>query len=410
MDRHIEAFLEMLVAERGAALNTRLAYEADLTDFASFAAARGQAPARADAAALQSYMAGLGRAGLAARTAARRLSALRQFHRFLLREGVRADDPTSLLDAPRLPRVLPKYLSEQEVEALLEAAGRRPGAQGVMARAALEILYATGLRVSELLGLPRRALAGDAEVLMIRGKGGKDRIVPLSEAAKLAAAALVAMYDNGGDHNGRHDNGGNDTGEHDAGGHDAGGLGNVGPDKRGRDKVTYDMATHDKATHGNDAHAKDGRCADERGPGERGPDEHGPDEHGPDEHGPGERGPGERGRGGHGNGGNGKAGQAKAGRWLFAGRDPRRALTRQGFGQMLKLVALEAGLDPARVSPHVLRHSFASHLLAHGADLRSLQLLLGHADIATTQIYTHVLAERLQRLVEAHHPLARGRR
>jgi integrase/recombinase XerD len=295
----------MLVAERGAALNTRLAYEADLTDFASFAAARAQAPARADAAVLQSYMTGLARAGLAARTAARRLSALRQFHRFLLREGVRTDDPTSLLDAPRLPRVLPKYLTEQEVDALLEAAARRPGAQGATARAALEILYATGLRVSELLGLPRRALAGDAAVLMIRGKGGKDRIVPLSEAAKVAAAALVVLNDEGRDNRGGHDRGG---------------------------------------------------------------------------------------------------------RWLFPGRDARHALTRQGFGQMLKLVALEAGLDPARVSPHVLRHSFASHLLAHGADLRSLQLLLGHADIATTQIYTHVLAERLQRLVETHHPLALGRR
>jgi integrase/recombinase XerD len=297
MDRHIEAFLEMLVAERGAALNTRLAYEADLGDFASFAAARGQAPALADAAVLQAYMASLARAGLAARTAARRLSALRQFHRFLLREGIRADDPTSLLDAPRLPSVLPKYLTEQEVEALLEAAGKRPGIHGVTARAALEILYATGLRVSELLGLPRRALAGDASVLMIRGKGGKERIVPLSEAAKAAAAELVAL--------------------HNEDGHDQGG------------------------------------------------------------------------------------------RWLFPGREPRHALTRQGFGLMLKLVAVEAGLDPARVSPHVLRHSFASHLLAHGADLRSLQLLLGHADIATTQIYTHVLAERLQRLVEAHHPLAR---
>ncbi len=189
--------------------------------------------------------------------------------------------------------VLPKYLTEQEVEALLAAAGKRPGSHGVIARAALEILYATGLRVSELLALPRRALAGDAAVLLIRGKGGKERIVPLSEAAKAAAAELVALHDTGT-------------------------------------------------------------------------------------------------------------------RWLFPGRDARHALTRQGFGQMLKQVALEAGLDPARVSPHVLRHSFASHLLAHGADLRSLQLLLGHADIATTQIYTHVLAERLQRLVEAHHPLARG--
>jgi integrase/recombinase XerD len=281
----------MLAAERGAARNTLLAYQADLEDFSRFAAAKGSAPSGCEAALLQSYMAGLQRAGLAARTATRRLSALRQFHRFLLREGVRADDPTTLLDAPRLPRSLPKYLSEQEVDALLAAVRGWSGQRGAAARAALEILYATGLRVSELLGLPRSALAGDAAVLLIKGKGGKERIVPLSDAAKDAAAALVGMLEKGG-------------------------------------------------------------------------------------------------------------------RFLFPGRDPRRALTRQAFFLLLKQAALEAGLDPARVSPHVLRHSFASHLLAHGADLRSLQLLLGHADIATTQIYTHVLAERLQRLVEAHHPLA----
>ena len=283
----------MLAAERGAARNTLLAYQADLEDFGTFAAAKGESVAAADAAVLQSYLASLQREGLAARTAARRLSALRQFHRFLLREGIREDDPTSLLDAPRLPRTLPKYLTEQEVDGLLEAAGLIPGRRGVLALAALEILYATGLRVSELLGLPRRALAGDAAVLLVRGKGGKERIVPLSDRAKEAAAALVAVDD--------------------------------------------DAAT----------------------------------------------------------------------RFLFPGRDPRRALTRQAFFLLLRQVALRAGLDPARISPHVLRHSFASHLLAHGADLRSLQLLLGHADIATTQIYTHVLAERLQRLVEAHHPLAR---
>jgi integrase/recombinase XerD len=292
VDRHVEAFLEMLAAERGAARNTLLAYQADLDDLAAFAAARGRPPAGCDAALLQAYMAGLQRAGLAARTASRRLSALRQFHRFLLREGIRGDDPTTLLDAPRLPRTLPKYLSEQEVEALLDTAARMPGQRGAVARAALEILYATGLRVSELLALPRRALAGDAAILLVRGKGGKERMVPLSEAAKQAAGALVGQHDKGARH-------------------------------------------------------------------------------------------------------------------LFPGRDPRRALTRQAFFLLLKDVALAAGLDSARVSPHVLRHSFASHLLAHGADLRSLQLLLGHADIATTQIYTHVLAERLQRLVEAHHPLAR---
>lgn len=292
MDRHVEAFLEMLVAERGAARNTLAAYAADLTDFSGFAAARGCTPAQAGAELVQAYMAGLQTAGLSARTAARRLSALRQFHRFLLQEGVRADDPTALLDTPRLPQALPKYLSESEVDALLAAAGRHPGRPGAVARAALEILYATGMRVSELLSLPRAALTADAALLLIRGKGGKERMVPLSDAARDAAAALVAV-----------------TGE--------------------------------------------------------------------------------------------------GSRFLFPGRDPRRGMTRQGFFLLLKQIALEAGLDPARVSPHVLRHSFASHLLARGADLRSLQLLLGHADIATTQIYTHVLAERLQRLVEAHHPLAR---
>ncbi len=279
----------MLAAERGAALNTQAAYAADLADAG---AAVGGRLAEAGEAGLRAYLAGLSRAGLSARTAARRLSALRQFYRFLLREGVRADDPTERLDAPRLAAPLPKYLSEAEVDALLAAARALPPAQSAPAVAALEILYATGLRVSELLALRGRALAGDAALLLVRGKGGRERVVPLSDAARAAAAALH--------------------------------------------------------------------------PGPRRP------------------------------------------AWLFPGRAAAQAMTRQGFGLLLKRVALAAGLDPARVSPHVLRHSFASHMLARGADLRSLQLLLGHADIATTQIYTHVLAERLQRLVEAHHPLASG--
>jgi integrase/recombinase XerD len=291
MDRHVEAFLEMLAAERGAARNTLLAYQSDLDDAAAFAAGRGQSLARQDAETLRGYLASVSGAGLSARTAARRLSALRQFHRFLVREGTRADDPTELLDSPRLPRTLPKYLSEADVDALLAAAAARPAPHGPLLRAALEILYATGLRVSELLGLTRAALAGDAAVLFVRGKGGRERVVPLSDAARDAARPLLA----------------------------------------------------------------------------------------------------------------GK------GRWLFPGRNPKQALTRQGFALLLKQAALDAGIDRRRVSPHVLRHSFASHMLARGADLRSLQLLLGHADIATTQIYTHVLAERLQRLVEQHHPLARGR-
>jgi integrase/recombinase XerD len=294
MDRHIEAFLEMLVAERGAARNTLLAYDRDLNDFSAFAATRGEATSNASPATLRAYMAALGQQGLKPRTAARRLSALRQFHLFLLRDGIRTDDPTGLLDSPKLPGVLPKYLSESEVDDLLAAAIRLPGRQGVVARTTLEILYATGLRVTELLTLPRNALSGDAALLMVKGKGGKERMVPLSNAAKDAASALTALSD-------------------------------------------------------------------------------------------------------------------KRNRWLFPGRDPARPFTRQSFFLLLKQVAREAAIDPARVSPHVLRHSFASHMLARGADLRSLQMLLGHADIATTQIYTHVLAERLRELVEAHHPLAFAR-
>jgi integrase/recombinase XerD len=261
MDRHVEAFLEMLVAERGAATNTLLAYRADLEDFA----ATVMQVASADSDDLRHYLAGLAGQGLSARTQARRLSSLRQFHLFLLREGVRADDPTRLLDAPKIGRALPKYLSEPEVDALLEAARRHPRADMMVA-----------------------ALAGDAALLLIRGKGGRERIVPLSEAAKQAAEVFAG----------------------------------------------------------------------------------------------------------------------KKGRFLFPGRDPAQPITRQAFAQLLKQVSMAAGIDPERVSPHVLRHSFASHMLARGADLRSLQMLLGHADIATTQIYTHVLAERLQKLVEAHHPLA----
>ena len=288
MDRHVEAFLEMLAAERGAARNTIAAYRADLEAFSAFAASHGEPPGAAREATLQAYMQSM-HGVAAARTAARRLSCLRGFHRFLLQDGVRTDDPTMLLDAPRLPATLPRYLNEAEIDALLSAAAARPGVPGLVGRAALEILYSTGLRVSELLGLPRAALATAAEMLIVRGKGGRERMVLLSDRARDAAAAL---------------------------------------------------------------------------------------------------------------------GAATEGKWLFPGRDPRHAMTRQGFALLLKQAALAAGLDPARVSPHVLRHSFASHMLAHGADLRSLQTLLGHADIATTQIYTHVLAERLQQLVALHHPLA----
>jgi integrase/recombinase XerD len=291
MDPRVDAFLEMLTVERGAARNTIASYTLDLGDFAEFAAGRGFSAAGADSDTCQGYMASLHARGLSARTAARRLSALRQFHLFLLKEGVRTDDPTAQLDTPRLPRPLPKFLAEAEVDALLEAAARKPGRPGALARAALEVLYATGMRISELLTLPRAALGARAEVMIIKGKGGKERMVPLSSAAKAAATALLA-------------------------------------------------ATEAKSP------------------------------------------------------------------WLFPGRDPKQPLTRQAFFLLLKQIALEAGLDPARVSPHVLRHSFASHMLARGADLRSLQMLLGHADISTVQIYTHIQTERLRKLVEEHHPLS----
>jgi integrase/recombinase XerD len=289
--RHIEAFLEMLAAERGAARNTLLAYRRDLEDFAAFAGRRGMEAHTAGRETLSAYLQSCAASGLAARSAARRLSSLRQFHRFLLRDSVRQDDPTDLLESPRLDQNLPRLLSEAEVTALLAAAGALPGRRGRLAAAALEILYSTGLRISEMLALRRTALAAAGDMLFIRGKGGRERIVPLSQAARAAAAAL---------------------------------------------------------------------CAD-----------------------------------------------APESPHLFPGRNPRRALTRQGFDKILHDAALLAGLDPIGLSPHVLRHSFASHMLARGADLRSLQVLLGHADIATTQIYTHVLAERLQHLVETHHPLAR---
>jgi integrase/recombinase XerD len=289
MDPRLDAFLEMLTVERGAARNTIDSYTRDLGDFAEFAAARGQRAAEANAETCQAYMASLHARGLSARTAARRLSALRQFHLFLLKEAVRTDDPTSQLDAPRLPQPLPKFLTEAEVDAL-------PGRSGALARAALELLYATGMRVSELLSLPHSALGTNAEVMIIKGKGSKERMVPLSRTAKEAAAALLALTETG------------------------------------------------------------------------------------------------------------KTGTQT--RWLFPGRDPKQPLTRQAFFLLLKQVALDAGLDPDRVSPHVLRHSFASHMLARGADLRSLQMLLGHADISTVQIYTHVQSERLRQVVEEHHPLS----
>jgi integrase/recombinase XerD len=298
LSRRLEAFLEMLAAERGAARLTLAAYRHDLTDLAGFLARRGLALEAADAAALHDYLAAMTTRCLAPRTQARRLSAMRQFYRFLLSDGARPDDPTATLDAPRLGRPLPKILAEAEVARLLAAVAARPDEEGTRLRCLAELLYATGLRVSELVGLPLAAAQRDPRFLLVRGKGGKERLVPLSRPARQALADYLQC--------------------------------------RARFPA-----------------------------------------------------------------------KAARSRWLFPSRGAAGHLTRQRCGQLLKGLALAAGIDPARLSPHVLRHAFASHLLDHGADLRSVQQMLGHADIATTQIYTHVQGERLRRLVESAHPLAR---
>ena len=301
--RRLEAFLEMLAAERGAARLTLAAYRNDLLDLAVFLAIRGTALEDAGPEALHAYLSAMTTRRLAPRTLARRLSAVRQFFRFLLSDGARADDPTSGLDSPRLGRPLPKILAEDEVARLIATAADWPGEEGARLRCILELLYATGLRISELVTLAVAAAQRDPRVLLVRGKGGKERVVPLSAPARQALAEYLEC--------------------------------------RGR----FLPQTRQAA--------------------------------------------------------------ARAGRWLFPSRGGEGHLTRQRCGQLLKELAVAAGLDPARLSPHVLRHAFASHLLDHGADLRSVQQMLGHADIATTQIYTHVQGERLRRLVETAHPLAR---
>ncbi|MHC8509885.1 MAG: site-specific tyrosine recombinase XerD [Rhodospirillales bacterium] len=309
--RAVEAFLDAAAAERRSA-NTLEAYRRDLTDFAHFSVSRRRAPEDATTEIIRAYLKRLNDQGMSPKTSARRLSALRRFFRFLFAEGDRQDDPTRTLEAPKLGRSLPKYLSEGEVEALLERAHARADeaaaagekeAEAVRTTALLEILYAAGLRVSELVSLPLAALTDEGRMLLVRGKGGRERMTPLSDPAMEAIEAY------------RH--------------------------------VRARFLPPGTA-----------------------------------------------------------AGAAQ--RFLFPSRGGTGHLTRARFGQVLKELAVEAGLDARRVSPHVLRHSFASHLLAHGADLRALQQMLGHADISTTQIYTHVLEERLKHLVETAHPMARN--
>jgi len=297
--RHIETFLEMLSAERGAAPNTLAAYRRDLFDFATVATGRGRCLDNVTAEDIRAYMVGLSDAGMAASTAARRLSAIRQLFRFMYAEGVRTDDPSGAIASPKQGRLLPSVLGEKEVGLLLDAARRQADEGSPKGRrlvALMEVLYATGLRVSELVSLPLGAALGDPRFLSVRGKGGRERLVPLGQPARDALASYLQVR----------------------------------------------------------------RLL-----------------------------PG-----------------ADTSRWLFLSRGKLGHLTRHRFAQILKELAVDAGIDRTSVSPHALRHAFASHLLAHGADLRAVQQMLGHADISTTQIYTHVLEARKQALVRDHHPLA----
>lgn len=308
----VDSFLDMLTAERGAAMNTRQAYWRDLADFSLYLRDKASKEV-VDAGpeeiktylqdlAKKIHVKGSNKAQIATRTVARRLSALRQFYRYLVSENIRKDDPTSAIESPKQTRTLPKTLSESEVSALIKTAAAAGGADSVRLVCLLEMLYATGLRVSELVGLPLSSIGEDMQFLMVAGKGGRERMVPLSEPAQKAIRNYLDVRTQF-----------------------------IGPD--------------DKGTQG---------------------------------------------------------------QWLFPSRTSESGhLTRQRFAQLLKDLADTAGIEAGRVSPHILRHAFATHLLSHGADLRSVQKMLGHADIATTQIYTHIVGDKAKKTVEEKHPLSK---
>lgn len=304
----ISTFLEAAAAERDAARNTRLAYGRDLSDAMGWLARQGRDFATATRQDVEAYIVACEAEGLSKATRARRLSALRQLYRFAHEEGWREDNPALRIKGPGATQRLPKTLTEDEVDRLITAARSlgRGAEDRLRNRCMMELLYATGMRVSELVSLPTAAVRGDPRMILVRGKGGKERMVPLSTAARAALAEWLAVLDRA--------------------------------DEEARRK---------------------GRPAQ---------------------------------------------------RHLFPGSGSNGHLTRQHFHLLLKDMAVQAGISPARVTPHVLRHAFATHLLAGGADLRVIQTLLGHADVATTEIYTHVLDEHLKDLVLEHHPLARAPR
>lgn len=301
--RHAKAFLDMASAERGAAANTLQAYERDLADYGAFVHARGRSLLTATVEDVRAYLADLAARGFKASSAARKLSAIRQLHKFLYGDQIRADDPTAALEGPRRGRPLPKTLSVEDMERLIAAAGDAGPDPSPKARLAalrlaclLELAYASGLRVSELVELPKTAARPGLAAIAVKGKGGRERLVPLTPLAKDAIADYRAAL----------------------------------------------AEAHPKATDS---------------------------------------------------------------KWLFPAPGESGHLTRQVFARELKAAAARAGLPRSKVSPHVLRHAFASHLVQNGADLRSVQQMLGHADIATTQIYTHVLDERARAMVRDLHPL-----
>lgn len=306
----VDGFLNTLATERNAAQNTIFAYQRDLADITKYLEAQNTTIDKARTDDLRQYLSNLSKlpnkglrgSNVAVRTIARRLSAMRQYYQYLIGENLRKDDPTSTIDSPKQVRTLPKILTEDQVNHLIQTAAKKKGHDGKRLIALLEVLYATGLRVSELVGLPVSAISTDRRSIIIKGKGGKERAMPLSEPARRALNSYLDVHQ------------------------------------------TFILPAR----------------------------------------------------------------EAVQKKWLFPSRTSEKGhLTRQRFAQILKDLGDDAGMEVGMVSPHILRHAFATHMLTRGADLRSVQKMLGHADIATTQIYTHLLSDKLKDMVKEHHPLAK---